>query len=143
VWGGKNLSDLFPIRNGLKKGDALSPLLFNFALQYAIKRTQVNQEGLQLNGIHQLLFYADVHIIGGSVHTIKKNAEALVAASKENGLEVNAYKTRYMVMSQDQDAGQSHSIKTDNSSFERVEGFKYLGKTFTNQILLRKKLRAE
>ena len=56
---GKNLSEMFPIRKGLKQGDALSPLLFNFALVYAIKRFQVNQDGLKLNGTHQLLAYAD------------------------------------------------------------------------------------
>ena len=68
VWVGKNLSEMFPIRNGLKQGDALSPLLFNFALEYAIKRFQVNQGGLLLNGTHQLLAYADdVNILGGSV----------------------------------------------------------------------------
>ena len=69
---GKNLSDMFPIRNGSKQGDALSPLLFNFALEYAIKKIQVNQEGLKLNGTHQLLAYADdVNILGGIVHTVK------------------------------------------------------------------------
>jgi len=95
---GKNLSDMFPIRNGLKQGDALLPLLFNFALEYAIRRVQVNQDGLKLNGIHQLLFYADdVNVLGGSVHTVKKNAEALIVASKEIGLEVNSDKTKYMV----------------------------------------------
>ena len=85
---GKNLSDMFPVRNGFKQGDVLSPLLFNFALEYAIKRVQVIQDGLKLNGIHQLLAYADdVHILEGSVCTVQKNAEALVVATKETGLE--------------------------------------------------------
>ena len=91
---------MFPIRNGLKQGDALSPLIFNFALEYAIRRVQVNQNGLKLNGTHQLLAYADdVNILGGSVDTVKKNAEAFVAATKEIGLEVNAHKTKYMAVS--------------------------------------------
>jgi len=96
---GKNVSDRFPIRNGLKQGDALSPLLFNFALEYAIRRVQVIQDGLKLNGTHRLLVYADDNILGGSVHTIKENVEALVVVNKETGLEVNADKTKYMVMS--------------------------------------------
>ena len=89
VWVGKNLSDMFPTRNGLKQGDVLSPFLFNFALEYAIRRVQVNQDGVKLNGTHQLLRYADDSMLGGSVHTIKENAEALVVASKDTGPERN------------------------------------------------------
>ena len=121
---GKKLSDRFPIRNGLKQGDTLSPLLFNFALDYVIRRVQVNQDGLKLNGTHQLVAYADdVNILGGSVHMVKKNAETLVAAAKEIGLEVNADKTKYMVVSRDQRAERNHSVKIDSNSFEGVEEF--------------------
>jgi len=71
---------------------------------------------------HQLLVFADnVNIWAGSVHSIKENAEALFVAGKDIGLEVNADKTKYMVMSRDQNAGRSHSMKTNNISFETVE----------------------
>jgi len=60
-------------------------------------------------------------------------AEASVAATRENELEVSADKTKYMVMSQDQNAGRIHSVRIDNSTLERVEVFKYLGTTLTNQ----------
>jgi len=130
----------------LKQGDALSPLLFNFALDYAIGRVQVIQNGLKLNDTQQLLDYTDdVNILEGSLHTIKKNAEALVVASKEIkeiGLEINADKTKYMVMSRDQNAGRSHSVKIVNSSFERVEQFKYLGTTLTNQNYIQEEIKS-
>jgi len=103
---GKNVSDRFPIRNGLKREDALSPTIFNFALEYAIRRVQVNQDGLKLNGTHQFLAYADdVNYWEEALHTLKENEEALVAATRETGLEVSADKTKYMVMSRDQNAG--------------------------------------
>jgi hypothetical protein len=99
---------------------------------------------LKLDGTHQLLAYADyVNILGGSVLTVKENAEALLLATKENGLEVNADKTKYMIMSRDQNAGRCNSMKIDNSSIERVEEFKYLGTTLTNRNSTRKKLRAD
>ena len=116
---------MLPIKNGLKQGDALLQLLFNFALEYTIRRVQTNQDGLKLNGTHRLLDYAD------DVN-IKENTEAFVVASKETGLEVNADNTKYMVMSRD-NAGQSHNIKIDESSLARVKEFKYLGATLTNQ----------
>jgi hypothetical protein len=82
------LSDSFPIQNGLKQGDALSPLLFNFAIKYAIRKVQKNQVELKLNGTHQLLAYADdVNLLGGNIVTIKKNIEILIDASKEVGLD--------------------------------------------------------
>ena len=65
--------------------------------------------------------------------TTKENAEALVADTREIGLEISADKTKFMVMSRDQNAGRNQSVRIDNSTFERVEEFKYLGTTLTHQ----------
>jgi protein associated with RNAse G/E len=98
---------------------------------------------LKLNCTHQLLIYADDdNILGGNVHTIKKHTEALVVASKKNGLEINADKCKYLVMSRDQNAGRSYHIKIDNSSFERVEQFKYLGTTLTNRVSTQEEIKS-
>jgi len=89
-----------------------------------------------------LVYADDVNILGGSVHTAKENADTLLVASMENGLEVNADKTKYMVMSRDQKAGRSHNMKTDNRPFEMVVELRYLGTSLTNKNSIQEEIKS-
>jgi len=83
-----------------------------------------------------------VTVLGRNIHTIKKNTKALVVIGEEIGLDVNAEKIKYMVMSQYQNAGQNHYIKTDNKSFERVERFEYLGAALMYQNFIQDEIKS-
>jgi hypothetical protein len=98
---------------------------------------QENHVGLKLNGTHQLLAYADdVNLLGNNVDTVKENTEKLIDASKEVGLEINAEKTKYILLTHHQNIGQNRDIKIANRLFVNVSQFEYLGMTVTNQNLI-------
>jgi hypothetical protein len=97
----------------------LSPLLINFALEYAISKVQKNQAGLKLNGTHQLLAYSDdVNLLEDNIDSIKKNRETIIDASKEFGLEIDVEKTKYKLLCRHQNAGQNDDIKITNRYLE-------------------------
>jgi hypothetical protein len=98
--------------------------------------------GLKLNGTHQFLAYADdVNLLEDNIDTIQKITETLIDASKEVGLEIDVEKTKYMLLSRHQNAGQNRYIKIGDRSFENVSQFKYLGTKVTNQNFIQGEIR--
>ena len=98
---------------------------------------------IEIRWYTSVLVYADdVNIIVGSVYTTKRKTRALLVGSKEIDLEVNADKTKYMVISRDQNAGRSHNIKFDNSSSEWAEELKYVGTTLKNENSIQEEIKS-
>jgi MFS superfamily sulfate permease-like transporter len=111
-----------------------TPLLFYFILEYTSRKVQEYEVRLKLNETHQLLADADeVNLLG---YNKNKNTETLTDAYEEVGLEINVEKTKHMLLSRHQNAGQNRDIKIAKRSFENVSQFKYLGTTVTNRNLI-------
>ncbi|KAJ4440533.1 hypothetical protein ANN_08674 [Periplaneta americana] len=111
----------------------LSETYSRVRIEYVIRKVEDNRQGLELSGLHQLLVYADdVNMLGENTQTIRENTEILLEASKAIGLEVNPEKTKYMIMSRDQNIVRNGTIKVGDLSFDEVEKFKYLGAAVTN-----------
>jgi hypothetical protein len=118
----------------MKQGNDIPTLLFNFALEYAIKKMRENQVVLTLNRTHQLLAYADdVNLLRDNVDPMKKNTETLIDASKEVGLEINVKRAKYMLLPRHHNAGEILDTKVANRLFENTSLLKYLEMLVTNQ----------
>ena len=116
-------------------------MVFNSALEFNIIKVKANQEGLNLNGKHQILIYGDeVNIFYGSIRTLKGKTEALLVTSNETGPVINGDKTKHIVLSRYQHSVRSHNMIVANNFFERVEHFRYLETTLRIQISFVKKL---
>jgi hypothetical protein len=110
IYIGKNLSDAFTTQNGLKQGDASSPLLVNFALECAFRKVQENQKDLKLMEQINFWFYTyDVTMLSKRKNTIEENTKSLLEVSGEVDLEVNTEDMEYMVVAHHQNAGQYHN----------------------------------
>jgi hypothetical protein len=104
-------------------------------------RNLENQMGLKLNATNHLLIYADdVNLLGDNTDIIKKNTKILIDASKDDGLEINVHKTKYILLFRRQTTGESNYIKTENRSFKNLSQFKYLGMAVISQNLIEEKI---
>jgi hypothetical protein len=89
-----------------------------------------------------MVYADDANLLGDSVNTIKENSETLLEASRDIGLEINAEKTKYMIMSRYPNPGQNQNIRIADESFEKVAKFKYLETTLTNQNDIRDEIKS-
>jgi hypothetical protein len=109
------------------------PLLFNFTLEYAIRKVKEKEVSLELNGTHELLVYADdINLLGDSINTIKENAEVFLGANRDVGIEIHTEKMKYVIVSCHQNLGQNQYMRITKESFENVSKLRIL-RDDTNQ----------
>ena len=126
----------------MKQGDALSPLLYHFALEYAIRNVQETNLGLDMNDTHQVLAYTDdVNLIDDDIRTRERNADVLLNACKDIGLSVNIGKTNYIEIGRPRSMIANAHIKIRSNSHEKVKTFKYLGSLLTNQNSIQEEIK--
>jgi hypothetical protein len=120
----------------------LSTLLFNFALECAIRKVQENKVELKFYGTHQLqVDVDDVNLLGYNIDIIEKSTEILIHASKEVALDAHTENSKYVLLSRHHNTGQNHDIKVANRCFENVIQFIYIRTTVTNQILIQEEIK--
>jgi sorting nexin-29 len=130
---GGDLTDEFPVNNGLKQGDGLAPILFNFALEHIIRQLPVDTNSSLVNKSSQIIGYADdINIVARSRTIAKEIFIKLEDTAKEIGLKINSDKTKAMVMTRSQ-RRVSQNWTIDEHNVEVVNGFVYLGSYLTNE----------
>jgi len=125
---GGELSEEFPVTTGLKQGDALSPALFNIALE-SVMRTVISQaKGIEIKNNQHLTAVAyadDIVLLAETVNDLNNITDILLKEGKKIGLKINETKTKYMIVSRHNH--RSDSLKVNEYTFERIGNFKYLG----------------
>jgi len=126
------LSEEFEVITGIKQGDALSPILFNIALEKVIRSVQSNKLGINIGKttLDVLGFADDLNLVGENKEIIVRNAKTLIQEAKKIGLEINEEKTKVIETLPEKD---EEDLTVDNYVFEKAHSFKYLGVTITGK----------
>lgn len=121
------MSEVFPIETGLRQGDALSPILFNIAMQSVIRKVQKDSIGLKIENQNMVIaaYADDIIIMGETEDQVRNSASKLIEEGKSIGLNINEDKTKYLIVSRKQH--RQNSISVGDMTFEKVPNFKYLG----------------
>ena len=135
------LSDWFEVRSGLKQGDALSPVLWNIALESVFRNFKHRQQFFSRTGISLILAYADdIDVVGDSYDAVRGIFLQFQQDAKKIGLNINEDKTKYLHLTQYSSVRLPTKINKGSSIFERPLEFKYIGALITDDNEMRKEI---